>query len=285
MTHNDLMRSLADHLRATRDRVVWTDMQIGPAGSPRPDVYTIGKSFARFAPLAYEIKVSVADFRRDVTAGKWRAYLAYACGVTFAAPAGLITRADVPTGCGLMLLGDSGWRTIKAPTLQHLQTLERSAWLKLVIDGIARQVDRSDSTPARAANPWKVASSLRKRYGDELAAALSERDTAIFRLHAERDAANRQADSIIASRQEAERLRDVARKGEIDRARSDLAEALGLPRDAKIWTIQGAARDAADRLSRDGEIAHLRARLDAISRALAEATLPAIALPLTEVSA
>lgn len=52
--HDDLAHDLASYLRGMTDRRVWVDMQLGPSGSPRPDVYTIPCSFTRFTPLAYE---------------------------------------------------------------------------------------------------------------------------------------------------------------------------------------------------------------------------------------
>lgn len=116
-THDDLARDLAMHVLSTK-RLVWCDMQLGPAGSPRPDVYALDKSFAHPRAITYECKVSVADFRADVTAGKWQSYLGFSSGVYFAAPAGLLKKEDVPNGCGLIVRGEEGWRTLRAPTLQ-----------------------------------------------------------------------------------------------------------------------------------------------------------------------
>ena len=100
MTHNDLAASLAGHLLGD-GRMVWCDMQLGPLPSPRPDVYTIDKSYRHPKPTAYEVKVSVADFRSDVTSGKWQVYRRFAGAVYFAVPAGLASPSDVPDGCGL----------------------------------------------------------------------------------------------------------------------------------------------------------------------------------------
>lgn len=86
MKHNDLMHALAANLRGNSDRMVWEDMQLGPSGSPRPDVYTIMKSYTSPLPTAYECKVSVADFRGDVVSGKWQAYLRFAGAVVFVSP-------------------------------------------------------------------------------------------------------------------------------------------------------------------------------------------------------
>lgn len=45
LTHDELAADLAAKLRTDR-RMVWTDIQLGPSGSPRPDVYAIFKSFS-----------------------------------------------------------------------------------------------------------------------------------------------------------------------------------------------------------------------------------------------
>lgn len=34
MTHNELAEDLAQHLRGGTGRMVWTDTQLGPSGSP-----------------------------------------------------------------------------------------------------------------------------------------------------------------------------------------------------------------------------------------------------------
>lgn len=53
--------------------------------------------------------VAVLDvLRRDATASKWHAYVVYANSVTFAAPAGLITKDMAPATCGLIPRGANG---------------------------------------------------------------------------------------------------------------------------------------------------------------------------------
>lgn len=118
--------------------MVWEDMQLGPAHSARPDVFTMRKSFTDPRPLVYEVKVSAADYRSDITTGKWQRYLEFSTGVIFAAPAGMIAKADLPRGCGLITRGDNGWHTVKAPTRQVCKLPER-VLLKLLIDGIDRE--------------------------------------------------------------------------------------------------------------------------------------------------
>lgn len=176
-THDALAHDLAAHLRGISDRRVWVDMQLGPAASTRPDVYTIPCSFSRFTPLAYECKVSVSDFRADVTKGKYTDYLGYASGVIFACPAGLLKRDDIPKGAGLMVRSEDGWRTVKAPTLSKCPDLPRAFWLKLVMDGERRDHERQAYMEAHARrdlNEWRAVQKLREQFGEVVAAAVDD---------------------------------------------------------------------------------------------------------------
>lgn len=277
--HDDLMNDLAAHLRGTRDRVVWTDMQLGPVGSPRPDVYTMPKSFARFTPLAYEIKISVADFRSDITKGKWQSYLKFASGVIFAVPAGLIKKDDVPAGCGLLVRSDAGWRAARGPTLKVIDTLPRDAWIKLMIDGLGRQ--HHELNP-RELGTWAAADKIRKAYGDEIGNALRDRDMAVNYLEQEtkkiRDSQEKMIEQERAARLRARNQVDHE-VGEINQIKADFAKALGLDEDAGIWKIREAAASASKRLTEVGEIAHLRNKLELAQKYLAEgvAAVPMIA--------
>ncbi|MDD1789074.1 hypothetical protein [Burkholderia gladioli] len=282
-THNALAEDLAAHLRGASDRLIWTDMQLGPAGSPRPDVYSVPCSFARFQPVAYECKISVADFRRDVTAGKWTSYLRFAAGVIFAAPAGLLKKDDIPAGCGLIVRGPDGWRSLKGPTLKNMENLPRDAWVKLIIDGLAREVERQ-KREGRAAivSEWKLTHLLRAKLGDLVAEAVRDRLSAEHRLHdateALKTAAKEAEDErqLILSRSRERAQRDATL---IDEARAKLATALGLRRNADAMVIAQACHEAARRLNADREIQRLRAQLDRVQAALETAAepLPAIA--------
>jgi hypothetical protein len=241
--------------------VVWTDMQLGPQGSPRPDVFTIPKSFARFIPLAYEVKISVADFRRDVTSGKWQSYLQFASGVIFAVPAGLIKKEDVPPGCGLLVRHDAVWRAAKGPTLKATENLPRDAWIKLMIDGLDRQ--GHDPKP-RTACAWMAEQAVRKKYGDKLARALSDLGTAENYLASEIEKAQQSTEQLReVERERAARARKQAEDeiGQIKKIKTELCAALGIRENANIWEIQSAARAAGTRLT-EGEINRLRAMLE-----------------------
>ncbi|MBR8344200.1 hypothetical protein [Burkholderia ambifaria] len=276
--HDDLARDLAAHLRGASDRLVWTDMQLGPSGSPRPDVYTVPCSFARFQPVAYECKTSVADFRRDVTAGKWTSYLRFAAGVIFAAPACLLKKEDIPAGCGLIVRGPDGWRSLKGPTLKNMENLPRDAWVKLIIDGMARLANANhEQLRAGLHNEWSLEKKIRHRLGDIVADAVRDR------LHAERrlKAATERLEGLAQEAEDERRLildrakesahRDAA---QIDSARIELARALGLPASAGAWEIASACKQAARRVSIDSEIKRLRQQLERIQIAIGTAAEP-----------
>lgn len=276
--HDDLAKDLAGHLRGASDRLVWTDMQLGPAGSPRPDVYTVPCSFARFQPVAYECKISIADFRRDVTSGKWASYLRFAAGVIFAAPAGLLKKEDIPAGCGLIVRGPDGWRSLKGPTLKNVDNLPRDAWIKLIIDGMARLADQGrEQLRAGLCNEWALEKKLRARLGDVVADAVRDQ------LHAERrlKTATERLENLAEEAEKERRLiLDRAKKhaerdaAQIDSARIELARALGLQPSAGAWEIASACKQAARRLSTDPEIRRLRQQLERIQVAIESAAEP-----------
>ncbi|MGA4275598.1 hypothetical protein ACI2VH_02820 [Ralstonia nicotianae] len=278
-THDALQEDLAAHLRDRTQRLVWTNMQMGPSGSPRPDAYSLPFSFSRFTPIAYEVKISVADFRRDVTAGKWQSYLRYAAGVTFAAPAGLLTRTDLPEGCGLLLRSDAGWRVAKAPTLRPVDNLPLEAWIKLLIDGMAREAKRRFEEVQGEHHHIAV---IRERLGNEVADLLQDRQRARHRYEQETKRLKGAADTAydryheLFNKAQEQAERDAVR---VDRARCELALALGLPEDAPAHQIIIAAGTARRRLEADAEVERLQRLLDTVRKALTSAAepLPAIA--------
>lgn len=231
MTHDELQDSLAAHLRGTADRVVWTNMQLGPSGSPRPDVFTVNKSYSRFRTDCYECKVSLSDLRHDVTSGKWQSYRAFGHAVWFAFPRGMAPLDLVPRECGVILLGD-GWRATRKPVAQVLDTLPREAWLKLLFDGIERAVQAEPRT--RSLSHWHATDRVRREFGEELAQLLSKRQDARYQYQAATTRLETQtaelADEHKRRRESWER--DQARAGQrLTEAQAGLAEVLGLDPD------------------------------------------------------
>lgn len=258
--HDDLAHDLAAYLRGMTDRRVWVDMQLGPAGSTRPDVYTMPCSFSRFTPIAYECKVSVSDFRADVTKGKYTDYLAYASGVIFACPAGLLKKDDIPKGAGLMVRGEDGWRTLKAPSLSKCPELPRDLWLKLVMDGERRDHERQvylEHSSQRDLNEWRAAAKIRQQYGEVVAAAVQDhREKTTGRLER------------LRSQLEAEIARtDADLNRERQRRRDELQAADKLASEAlrKLAVAVGESADCED-------VYEMRSRLDKLIALAQEST-------------
>lgn len=171
--HDELANDLAAHIRGNTNAVVWTNMQLGPGGSPRPDVYAIEKTFTKLAATAFEVKVSAADLQRDLKAGKWGAYAKYATTVVFALPAHLASKhADlIPSTCGIIVRSDTGWRYRRRGVHQPKDNLPRDAWLKLVIDGIGRAA--LERVLERSLTPWTIERAQARKLGHETSALLA----------------------------------------------------------------------------------------------------------------
>lgn len=227
-THDTLATDLAAYLRGP-DRMVWTDIQLGSAGSPRPDVYTILKSFIKPCPSAFEVKVSRSDFLADVTAGKWTKYLQYAYSVTFACEVGLLFKDDVPQQCGLIVRHENAWRYAKRPLINPVE-IPRSAWMKLLIDGVHRE------GPLVRARSFNIDNGFAKRYGSEAARWVSDAASIKERVgYAE----ERSKLTLERAQKEANEIRERARRDGGERWNNLLA-ALGLPADAEDWTVRQA---------------------------------------------
>lgn len=276
--HDELAHDLAQSLRVNPEHIVWENMQMGPSGSIRPDVYLLKKRYSTFAPVTYEVKVSVSDFRSDVTSGKWQGYLKFSSGVIFAVPAGLINKADVPAGCGLIVRHDEVWRTVKRPTMQVIETLPHEAWMKLVIDGIERAVKQRDEPRLRhAPNSWTVQQMLRKKVGGEIAELIAQAmrsregvENAI--RHAEEQRQEINAGTHRELKWARERIE--AESAYLSAELRDLAKALGLPAETTTSELCAAVRQAAKRLAEDAEVQRLRRLFERIQEATADGVLP-----------
>lgn len=257
ISHDALAESLAWHLRGPH-RMTWCDLQLGPAGSVRPDVYTLEKSFVRPNPMAYECKVSQSDFRADVTSGKWQAYLQYASGVYFACESTLIGKADVPPMCGLIVLKDGAWRAVKRPTVQPV-TIPQDALIKLLIDGIEREgpVKRTKELGGN----WSYLAAVKQKLGDIVAKTVADR----LAVEEDINSAKRTAKRIIDDANErAETLRN-----ELGPLRVELCAILGLPENADQWTMRRAVETLKDTQSQHPAERKLRLLTNTLRNALA----------------
>jgi hypothetical protein len=111
ITHDGLASMLAKRLNSGSfcHRVTWENLEFSNWSEPetgfrcRPDVFSIFPTLdvTKCRPWAHEIKISRADFLRDVRSGKWKSYTRFSSRVFFAAPIGLIQPSEVPDGAGL----------------------------------------------------------------------------------------------------------------------------------------------------------------------------------------
>jgi len=274
--HDELAHDLAEYLRQNTARICWEDMQLGPSGTCRPDVYAMAHSYSKFCPVVYEVKVSVSDFRADVTAGKYTKYFKYAGGMVFAVPEGLLKKSDIPEGCGLMIRKESGWHTLKGPTMRQLDNLPRDAWVKLLMDGVTRQVERTH-IKSRAINTYFVDQKLMKTHGSEIADLVCRAYRSKQSLEHEIQARDKRIQEV---RQESEeelarrRKRREEAEESLNDAQRDLAQALGLERDVPIYLLTRTLWEATRRLASDEEVKRLRTVLSHIERSLTDGMKP-----------
>lgn len=272
--HDDLLADLASFLNGA-DRMIWTDMQLGPSGSPRPDVYVLHRSYSRPRPLAFEIKVSKSDLRSDTTSGKWESYLKYAGGVVFAVPDGLCTAADIPAQCGLIVRKAETWRYVRKPTVQPV-SLAMDAVMKLVMDGVGR-VYQGRATQPRQVSVWKDCEAVRKKYGEDVALAARDlgaarRSLAYIQSQCEREREARQKayDDIVA--------RARADAAEIDGFRGELAEFLGVPPGTTIYGFRSALERMKASVDADKRVSEAEAKVHR-ARASIESALRCLPAP------
>lgn len=229
--HDELARDLAASL-SSEGRMVWTDIQLGPQGSPRPDVFRIDKSFAHPMAMAYECKISRSDFLADVTVGKWRSYLAYAYAVVFAVPDGLVSKSEVPDMCGLIVRKESAWRLAKRPTVNPHPIAEQ-ALLKLLIDGVDREGPGVRRRRHRDATEGEA---FAKKFGYEAARYVAD----ATQIHRRLEHVEQQAQIIIdRANQEAARVR-TQREQQAPKLWSELLAALSLPAAADQYAVRSA---------------------------------------------
>ena len=234
MKHDELQEDLASHLLAGTDRMVWTNTQLGPAGSPRPDVFCISKSFSRPRADAYEIKVSVSDLRSDVTSGKWQSYRKFANTVYFAFPRGMAPLELIPKECGVILRSDAGWRAARKPVAQVHDNFPRDMWLKLLMEchsGVFGQLRQRPTGGAYLGEQL-----IRKNLGRELADLYRDvhNAEASLRYRLERAQSDRENhEKQVAQERTWREQQERATAARLDEGLDLLADKLGLPLEGR----------------------------------------------------
>lgn len=250
--HDELAEDLVEHL-AIPSRMIWTDMQMGPSGSRRPDVFTMQKSYSRPNPMTYEIKVSLSDFRSDVTSGKWQEYLKFSSGVYFCVPKGLITKNDIPPTTGLLVRSDKVWRAAKKPVLSPIQ-LPNNMMLKMLIDGVHQVKENQRPQWARdRINLYKY----KKVLGDDVMKAIQDIESARFRAREIIRQAEVRKTVILKN---VEGLQDKVRKEAEEKNKislemyNNLLEFFGFKESVPVWSIRNAYVKMINRLNVDSKL-------------------------------
>lgn len=243
--HDELVSDLAAHVAAGGNRMVWTDLAMGPAGSPRPDVWSLDKSYVRTRAITYEVKVSTSDFRRDVTEGKWQRYLSFSSGVYFAVPQGLVKKADVPPSAGLMVRGEKGWRAVKKPVLDTCE-IDWVVARKLLIDGDRKRADKT-LPPHRRWNEYLTTREHSKKWGERVARIIADSDAIEREVACRKEAMKRDGER---ARKNASTVRDDASRT-MKRVYERVAAILGCPVPTSDWECTRAVTAAMSRLDID----------------------------------
>lgn len=268
-THDELSADLKAHLEGNRAaRLIWCDMQLGPSGSPRPDVYALPKSYSRFHPFAYEVKISRSDFQTDINAGKWQKYYAFASAVVFAVPDGLIKKTELPEGAGLIVRKEKVWRTVRAPRVNPLDNLPCEAWIKLVMDGVHRLAENR-----RDEGEYFVRQkAMKKALGSEIARLHSDLDGAKLRI---RDEIRQHEQRLKYIReQHAREAEAVKAKGGFAEGRwTELCELFGVPPRSHTHVLQQKIREAMRAVDSEDRVADLLGVIGRAEQDLAAAKL------------
>lgn len=119
MTHRELCFDLAN-----AKGTLYIEIPLGPVWGyikrrmgletlGRADVITIKPSYTKFNLDIYECKVTRSDFLSDINSKKYEIYYNHCHRFYFAALSGIIKASEIPDGIGLIVRGETGWKTIK----------------------------------------------------------------------------------------------------------------------------------------------------------------------------
>lgn len=136
MEGRQLAESLARFLQGGK-WMTWTNQPLGSVLWDHPsivDVLAVFKSYSNQAVRIYEVKINRGDFIQDVTRGKYLKYMDQCNQLFFAVPAGLVKKEDLPDGCGLIVHGPKGWRSVKVAPRRNF-TMSQDVMLTLLLKG------------------------------------------------------------------------------------------------------------------------------------------------------
>lgn len=181
-------------------------------------------------------------------------------------PAGFINKQDVPNGCGLIIRYETGWKMVKKPSMNALETLPRDAWLKLLITGIEREINRKELR-MESFNQYRANEAIAAKYGQKIGKLLSDLQSAERNLQYQIDETWRKV-----KLQEQEKLeigkRRIADDKEYSELKKELCEYLGIEPSTPSFMIRSKLRGLIDNLNKDDEIQRLNLIVSGIKRAV-----------------
>jgi hypothetical protein len=113
-THRDLCFSLAEAKGTNFIEVPLGSVWLNKDGLGVADVISIKCSYVKFIVDIFECKVTRNDFIQDLNSKKYEKYLSYCNRFYYACLAGITTAEEMPPDVGLIIMGENGWRTVKA---------------------------------------------------------------------------------------------------------------------------------------------------------------------------
>ena len=131
----DLQLDLADYLRQC-EFMTFTEVVVPGCENGRVDVVALKPHMYASKDLrAYEVKLTKQAFYADVSKNKWYKYRGVFHRIYFAAPEGLLKKADIPAEAGLIVRNDNGWHVVKAPKFHNPEELNINSVLALLYHG------------------------------------------------------------------------------------------------------------------------------------------------------
>jgi uncharacterized protein (UPF0147 family) len=160
--------------------------------------------------------------------------------------------------------------------MRQIDTLPRDAWMKLLMDGMTRQAERTQ-IKSRVINTYLSDQKLMKRHGNEIADLVCRAYRSKERLEQHiRDNDERLKNLRQESEEELQRRRKRREESEerLTDAQQDLAKALGLDPNVPMYVLTRTLWEATRRLSEDKEIKRLRGILSNLERTLSDGMQP-----------
>lgn len=134
-TERELQEDLAQYLRKC-ELMTFTEILMPNTHGGRIDVVAVKPyQYMNKDVRVYEVKLTRNVFLNDLNAGKYTKYLDICHRFYFAAPQGLISKAELPKEAGLICRNENGWHVVKAPRLNKPTKLDANVVFSLLFRG------------------------------------------------------------------------------------------------------------------------------------------------------